>query len=112
LRSRIIYTIGLAYCGLIVLTNFNWLTVKGCKFAKCQWLLPVILATQEVCSLKPAQANSSQDPASKNPSQKKIGLVEWLKLKALSSSPSTNNNNKNDVNALLSSFPITFPNCF
>jgi hypothetical protein len=43
---------------------------------------------------------------------KKIGLVEWLKLKALSSSPSTNNNNKNDVNALLSSFPITFPNCF
>jgi hypothetical protein len=38
--------------------------------------------------LKPAQANSSQDPILKNPSQN-IGLVEWLKVKALSSSPST-----------------------
>jgi hypothetical protein len=37
--------------------------------------------------LKPAQANSSQDPISKKPSQK-IGLVEWLKVKALSSSAS------------------------
>jgi hypothetical protein len=36
--------------------------------------------------LKPAQANSSQDPISKTPITKK-GLVEWLK--ALSSSPST-----------------------
>jgi hypothetical protein len=30
-------------------------------------------------SLKPAQANSLQDPISKNPTQKK-GLVEWLKV--------------------------------
>jgi hypothetical protein len=43
---------------------------------------------QEDCSSKPARANSSQDPISKkNPLQK--GLVEWLKVKALSSSPST-----------------------
>jgi hypothetical protein len=33
------------------------------------------------------QANSSGDPIWKNPSQK-IGLVEWLKEKALSSNPS------------------------
>jgi hypothetical protein len=38
--------------------------------------------------LKPAQANGSRDPISKNPSQK-IGLVEWLKVKALSSSLSS-----------------------
>jgi hypothetical protein len=44
---------------------------------------------QEDCSRKPAWANSSQDPSSKNPSQKKRGLVEWLKVKALSSIPST-----------------------
>jgi hypothetical protein len=36
------------------------------------WLMPGILATQEAetRSLKPAQANSSQDPISNNPSQK------------------------------------------
>jgi hypothetical protein len=30
---------------------------------------------QEDCSLKPAWANSSQDPISKNPSQKRTGGV-------------------------------------
>jgi hypothetical protein len=45
---------------------------------------------QEDPSLKPAQANSSGDPISKNLSQKKKkGLVEWFKVKDLSSSPST-----------------------
>jgi hypothetical protein len=43
---------------------------------------------QEIHGLKPACANSSQDPISKN-SITKIGLVELLKLKALSSSSST-----------------------
>jgi hypothetical protein len=43
---------------------------------------------QENLSSKPAQANSSQDPISKKPFTK-IGLVEWLKVKALSSSLST-----------------------
>jgi hypothetical protein len=43
---------------------------------------------QEDCSLKPAQANSSWSPYLKKPFTK-IGLVEWLKVKALSSSPST-----------------------
>jgi hypothetical protein len=46
---------------------------------------------QEDRSLKPAQANSLWNPISKNPSQK-LGLVEWLKVKALSSSPSTAKN--------------------
>jgi hypothetical protein len=38
--------------------------------------------------LKPAWANSSQDPISKK-SFTKIRLVEWLKVKALNSNPST-----------------------
>jgi hypothetical protein len=33
---------------------------------------------QEDHSLRPAQANSSKDPISKNPAQKKA--VEWLKV--------------------------------
>jgi hypothetical protein len=43
---------------------------------------------QEDHGLKPAQANSLQDPILKKPFTK-TGLVEWLKVKALSSSPST-----------------------
>jgi hypothetical protein len=43
---------------------------------------------QEDCSSKPVWANSSQDPISKRPITKKR-LVEWLKVEALSSSPST-----------------------
>jgi hypothetical protein len=39
---------------------------------------------QEDCSLKPAGANSSRDLILKK-LFKKIGLVEWLKVKALSS---------------------------
>jgi hypothetical protein len=43
---------------------------------------------QEDHSSEPLRTNTSRDPTLKNPSQK-IGLVEWLKVKALSSSPST-----------------------
>jgi hypothetical protein len=43
---------------------------------------------QEDLGLKPARANSSQDAISKNPPQK-TGLVEWLKVKALSSNSRT-----------------------
>jgi hypothetical protein len=46
-------------------------------------------------SSKPARVNSSQDPISKNPSQK-IGLVEWLRVKALSCSPSTTKKKKKE----------------
>jgi hypothetical protein len=48
---------------------------------------------QEDHGLKPAWANSSRDPILKNLSQN-IGLVEWLKVKVLSSSPSTTKINK------------------
>jgi hypothetical protein len=43
---------------------------------------------QEDHGSKPAQENISRDLISKNPLQK-VGLVEWLKVKALCSSPST-----------------------
>jgi hypothetical protein len=55
--------------------------------------MPVILATQKA-EIRRITVRSQpwqmvpQDPISKNPSQK-IGLVEWLNVKALSSSPST-----------------------
>jgi hypothetical protein len=63
-----------------------------------QWLTPVILSysgrrDQEDQGLKPAWANSSRDPISKKPITK-IGLVEWLKMKALSSNPSTTKKKK------------------
>jgi hypothetical protein len=48
---------------------------------------------QEDDSSKPAQTNSARDPISKKHSQK-IGLVEWLKVKAPSSSCSTTKINK------------------
>jgi hypothetical protein len=43
---------------------------------------------QEDCNLKPAWANSSTRPYLKTPFTE-IGLMEWLKVKALSSIPST-----------------------
>jgi hypothetical protein len=48
---------------------------------------------QEDLGSKPALANSSQDYLKKPFT--KIGLVEWLKVKALSSSPSTTKKKKN-----------------
>jgi hypothetical protein len=45
---------------------------------------------QEDLSSKPAQGNSSVRPYLEKTHHKK-GLVEWLKVKALSSSPSTEN---------------------
>jgi hypothetical protein len=48
---------------------------------------------QDDHSSKPTQANSLQDLFLKKPFTK-IGLVEWLKVKALSSSPSTTHTQK------------------
>jgi hypothetical protein len=50
---------------------------------------------QEDRSLKPAWANSLRDLISKKNSSQK-GLVEWLKVKALSSNPQNSNKNKNN----------------
>jgi hypothetical protein len=63
------------------------------KWTKRQWSRPEWPGYsggrhQKDHSSKPAQANSSQDLISKTPTQK-IGLVEWLKVKTLSSSPRT-----------------------
>jgi hypothetical protein len=54
---------------------------------------------QEDCGLKPAWANSLWDPISKNPSQK--GLAKWLKVKALSSNPSTEKKKKRYTNGYI-----------
>jgi hypothetical protein len=58
----------------------------------------VILATQEaeirrIIAAKPASTNSSRDPILKKPITK-TGLVEWLKMKTPSSSPSTEGGEK------------------
>jgi hypothetical protein len=55
---------------------------------------------QEDHSSKPAWANSSQDPISKKPITK-TGLVEWLKGKALSSSPNTAKKKKKKIQGLV-----------
>jgi hypothetical protein len=67
------------------------------KKAWHQWLTPIILATQEAEIWRiPVQSQPGQivhkSLSQKHPSQK--GLVEWLKVKALSSSSSTKNNKK------------------
>jgi hypothetical protein len=53
------------------------------RLARCQWLTPIILATQEVeIKIKVeirrimVRANSSRDPTSKLSTEK--GLAEWL----------------------------------
>jgi hypothetical protein len=65
--------------------------------ARNWWLTPVILATQEAEISRIAvrgqpRANSSQDPTWKKPITK-IRLVEWLKVKVLSSNLSTTKKN-------------------
>jgi hypothetical protein len=52
---------------------------------------------QEDCSLKPSQANSSARPHLEKPFTK-IGLVEWFKVKTLSSSTSTEGKKEEKIN--------------
>jgi hypothetical protein len=65
--------------------------------ARCQWLIPVILATEEA-EIKKIQFKASPGKKFERPYLKKaftkIGLVKWLKVKALSSSPSTEKKKK------------------
>jgi hypothetical protein len=66
--------------------------------ARHRWLTPIILAAQGA-EIRRISVRSHlgkiilQDPVSKKPFTK-IGLVKWLKVKALSSSPSTAKINK------------------
>jgi hypothetical protein len=59
--------------------------------------MPVILATQEAeirrIAVQSQPGKIVGDPISKKPITK-IGLVEWLKMKALSSNPSTTKKKK------------------
>jgi hypothetical protein len=57
---------------------------KKKDWARRQWLMPIILPTQEaeirrISVQSQTQKNSSRDPILKKPTQKK-GLVEWLKV--------------------------------
>jgi hypothetical protein len=68
--------------------------------AGCWWLTPVILATQEAEIRRTKVQSQSQQIVHKTlsqnyPSQK--GLVEWLKVKAQSSSPRTSKKKKRFV---------------
>jgi hypothetical protein len=53
--------------------------------------------------LKPAWTNSSAKPCLKKPFTK-IGLVEWLKVKALSSRPYTGKKKKQGIGSQLNEF--------
>jgi hypothetical protein len=76
---------------------FKYISLRE-TYSRCWWLTPVILATQEVeirkimVQSQPGQIVSEPLPR-KYPSQKK-SLVEWLKVKSLSSKPSTTKEEK------------------
>jgi hypothetical protein len=84
---------------------------KTMKQARCQWLIPVILVIQEaeirrivVQGQLGQTVHETLSP--KNPLQE-TGLVEWLKVKALSSSPSAAKKKKKKGKE-----KETFCNCF
>jgi hypothetical protein len=66
---------------------------------------------QENHGSKPARANSSERPNLEKPFTK-IGLVEWLKVKALSSSPSTTKREGAETEAQESGVTILVGKCF
>jgi hypothetical protein len=63
---------------------------------------------QEDYDLKPAQASSSVSPYLEKPFTK-IELVEWLKVKALSSSPSTAKRKKKDIKKHTKTLTLLIP---
>jgi hypothetical protein len=96
--------LGLHSCTLCPLNPQNlWICYLTCKrvFADViknletgwRWLMPILLATQEVEIRRIVVWSQARQIVHETLSWKalsqKIGLVEWLKMKALSSSPST-----------------------
>jgi hypothetical protein len=71
---------------------------RGNKIAWCWWLTPVILPTQEAeirrIKVKSQPGQTVCQTLSLKTLSQKIGVVEWLQVKALSSSPSTTNKKK------------------
>jgi hypothetical protein len=90
-------------------------TLKIILSARCQWLTPIILATQEakmrrtgVAKMRrtgvPKQARQIvRETLSQKKTHHKKGLLEWLKVKALRSSPSTTKEKKRKQNKTLKS---------
>jgi hypothetical protein len=72
-------------------------SLKTISSAGCQWLTPIILATQEAEIRRIVVQSQPRQTVRETYLEKlftKIGLVEWLKVKALSSSTSTTKKNK------------------
>jgi hypothetical protein len=71
--------------------------IKNCTKAGCQWLTPVITATQEAeirrIKVRSQPEQIVHETLSRKTfhthTKKKKGLAEWLKVKALSPNPST-----------------------
>jgi hypothetical protein len=66
--------------------------IKNQKLARRRWLSSLILATQEADIRRIAVRSQPRQIVCETLSQKtshKIGLVEWFKVKAMNSSPST-----------------------
>jgi hypothetical protein len=69
-------------------------------YASHQWLTPVILATQEAEIKRIKVQSQSRQRVHETYLEKthhKKGLVEWLKVKTLSSSPNTTHRQKKSI---------------
>jgi hypothetical protein len=78
--------------GKIVRETLSQKKKKNPTQTRHQWLTPAILNTQEA-AIRKITVQSQPGEIISEPLSQKIGLVEWLKVKTLSSSPSTSKKN-------------------